>query len=390
MKKKIGIFTSSRSDYGLLYGVIKGIHESKEANLLLYVGGTHLLSDHGKTINQIKKDKFPIKRELDFLLSSDTTVGIAKSMGLALINAADAFKETKPDILVVLGDRFECMSICQAAMIAKIPIAHIHGGETSQGALDEAARHSITKMSHLHFTSTETYKHRVIQLGENPSRVFNVGAPGIDYIKSMKFLSLNELSESINFDLKDKPFMVVTYHPVTLLKNGGIQELHNLLNALKKYKNHNFLITAPNADTHNKLFLKYIKKFKALNDGRVCIVDSLGQNRYLSALKHCDLTIGNSSSNLIEAPSLKIPSVNIGLRQKGRISGETVIHSKTDKESIIQSIDLALSSKFRLKCTKAKNPYGDGSSSKKILKILLATSFDDLVFKEFYDVNINR
>ena len=384
--KKIAVFTGTRAEYGLLYWIIKGLAESEIAELQLYVGGMHLSPEFGKTIQQIEKDNFPISEKLEFLLSSDTAVGIAKSMGLALITAADSFERTKPDLLVVLGDRFESMAICQAAMVAQIPIAHIHGGETTEGLIDEAVRHSITKMSHLHFTATEEYRMRVIQLGEQPSHVFNYGAPGIDSIKRLDLLSLEDLSMSIEFDLVEFPYMVVTYHPVTLSSDGALDDLKQLLCTLRQYPNHKFLITYPNADTHGRALIYLLDEFKEEFPERVLLVRSLGQLRYLSALKYCELVIGNSSSGLIEVPTFKVPTINIGNRQKGRIAGGTVIQCDGDKKSISRAIDEAQSQSFRKKCYESKNPYGVGDSSEKILATLLSSELNGLVYKKFFDI----
>jgi UDP-N-acetyl-D-glucosamine 2-epimerase, UDP-hydrolysing len=342
--------------------------------------------EFGKTVDQIKSDGFPISEKLEFLLSSDTPVGIAKSMGLALICAADTIERTKPDLLVVLGDRYESMAICQAAMAAQVPIAHIHGGETTEGLIDEAVRHSITKMAHLHFTATEKYRQRVIQLGENSDNVFNVGAPGIDSIKALNLLCRKELSTSIGFKLENTPYMVVTYHPVTLSSDGAVEDLKQLLAALRQYPNYKFLITYPNADTHGRALIPLLDSFAKELEGRVLLIQSLGQLRYLSALQHCDLVIGNSSSGLIEAPTFKVPTINIGNRQKGRIAGDTVINCGGNEKSIVNAINKALSDVFREKCKLSKNPYGDGDSSSKIVKIIQNINLDGLVHKSFFDM----
>ncbi|NVC48652.1 UDP-N-acetylglucosamine 2-epimerase [Vibrio diabolicus] len=384
--KRIAVFTGTRAEYGLLYWIIKGLHESPSAELQLYVGGMHLSPEFGKTIEQIRSDGFPVAEKLEFLLSSDTPVGIAKSMGLALICAADALERTKPDLLVVLGDRFESMAICQAAMVAQIPIAHIHGGETTEGLIDEAVRHSITKMSHLHFTATEEYRQRVIQLGENPEHVFNVGAPGIDSIKELKLLSREELSKSIDFDVTDAPYMVVTYHPVTLSRDGAVEDLKQLLTTLRQFPDHKFLVTYPNADTHGRALIPLLDDFAKELQGRVLLIQSLGQLRYLSALKYSDLVIGNSSSGLIEVPTFKVPTVNIGNRQKGRMTGDTVISCEGDKSSILNAINVALSPEFKQRCLDSHNPYGKGDSSETILNIIQNTKLEGLVFKSFFDI----
>ncbi|MCK7459128.1 UDP-N-acetylglucosamine 2-epimerase [Idiomarina aminovorans] len=387
MKRRIAVFTGTRAEYGLLYWIIKGLKESSKVDLLLFAGGMHLSPEFGKTINQIENDGFKVTEQLEFLLSSDSPVGIAKSMGLAMISAADSFQRTKPDMLVVLGDRYEALAVCQAAMAAQIPIAHIHGGETTEGLIDEAVRHSITKMSHLHFTATEDYRKRVIQLGEPPATVYNFGAPGIDSIKKLKLLERNELSDAIEFNVLDTPFMVVTYHPVTLNKDGAINDFKNLLLTLEKCENFKFIITYPNADTFGRSLIVLLEEFKEKHPDKVLLTKSLGQLRYLSVLKHSELTIGNSSSGLIEAPSFRIPTVNIGDRQRGRVAGDTVINCEGDAESINKALDKALSSSFKEMCAQSKNPYGDGESSRKILNTLLNTDLDNLVYKKFYDLS---
>ena len=383
--RKIVVFTGTRAEYGLLYWIIKGLSDSADFELLLYVGGSHLSQKYGNTVRYIEDDGFAVNERLEFLDSSDTPTGIAKSMAAALVLASEAFQRDKPDLLVVLGDRFEVMAICQAAMLTCIPIAHIHGGEITEGLIDEAVRHSVTKMAHLHFTATDVYRNRVIQLGENPQNVFNVGAPGIDSIKSLKLLDCDALTSSLNFDVTGS-FLVVTYHPVTLNKDGALAALKNLLFVLSTYKNLKFVVTYPNADTHNQGLIAALEEFKKERSDQVLLVHSLGQLRYLSLLKHCEAVIGNSSSGLIEAPTFLKPTVNIGNRQDGRIFGGTVINCGEDIPSIIKALKRALSTEFREKCSIEKNPYGSGGSSKKIIDILKATSLDDLVIKKFYDV----
>ena len=382
--KKIAVFTGTRAEYGLLYWIIKGLDESTSLELQLYVGGTHLSSQFGNTVREIEQDGFPIINRLEFLVSSDTPTGIAKSMGLALMAASEAFQSNKPDLLIVLGDRFEVMAICQAAMLSCIPIAHIHGGEITEGLIDEAARHSITKMSHLHFTATKVYRDRVIQLGEMPEKVFNVGAPGLDSIKALPLLNKADLSSMIDFDVTGT-FIVVTYHPVTLDKNGAVDALKNLLNVLSTYTELKFIITYPNADTHNRRLIEILESFKDKYFDQVLLVQSLGQLRYLSLLKHCEVVVGNSSSGLIEAPAFKKPTVNIGRRQGGRIFGDTVINCDESISSIKAAIIKARSKSFNEKCALSQNPYGDGGSSKRILDVIDSMPLDNLIIKKFYD-----
>lgn len=384
--RKIAVFTGTRAEYGLLYWILKGLKYKSNCNLQLYVGGMHLSPEFGFTIDKIIEDGFKVDEKIEFLLSSDSAVGVSKSMGLALISASEVLERNKPDLLVLLGDRFESLALAQAAMLACIPIAHIHGGETTEGLIDEAIRHSITKMSHIHFTATEDYRKRVIQLGEQPSRVFNYGAPGIDSIINLPIMEREELASSIGFDISS-PYFMITYHPVTLDKTGGVESLVNLNKVLELYPNYKCVITYPNADTHGRKLIEVLNKYKDKYPERILLVQSLGQLRYLSLLKYCEAVIGNSSSGLIEAPTFNVPTVNIGNRQKGRIAGETVIQCGESFCEIKDAFELALSPKFIKACKLAKNPYGDGSSSNKIIDTLLSFSLKDIVVKSFYDCN---
>lgn len=384
--RKIAVFTGTRAEYGLLYWVMRGIADAKDLELQLYVGGMHLSQEFGYTVKQIEKDGFDIAERMEFLLSSDTPVGLSKSLALALMSAAEVLERNKPDIVVLLGDRFEALAVAQAAMLACIPIAHIHGGETTEGLIDEAVRHSITKMSHLHFAATDTYRQRIIQLGEHPCRVFNVGAPGIDNIVKMDFLSVKELSLSLNFDITDGYF-VVTYHPVTLTADGAPDALKNLLESLNRFPEYKCIVSYPNADTNGRKLIVLLEEYQKDHPDRVLLVQSLGQLRYLSLLKHCAAVIGNSSSGLIEAPTFHIPTINIGNRQAGRIAGGTVIQSEEDPDSIIRSINTAISAEFKLSCQNLSNPYGVGGSSEKIVNILRTYCLDDIVQKIFYDID---
>lgn len=387
--RKIAVFTGTRAEYGLLYWIIKYLNDSDDIDLQLLVGGMHLSPEFGYTVKQIEEDGFSVTERLEFLLSSDSAVAISKSMGLAIMTAAEAFERQKPDLLVLLGDRFESLAIAQAAMLARIPIAHIHGGETTEGLIDEAIRHSITKMSHLHFTATEEYRNRVIQLGENPKHVFNVGAPGIDSIVQLRLLSKSELEDSINFSL-DKPYFVITYHPVTLKEGGGHSALDSLLETLDLYPDYKAIISYPNADTDGRHLIKILDAYRDKNSDKVLLVRSLGQLRYLSALKHCVAVIGNSSSGLIEAPTFGVPTLNIGDRQKGRISGKTVVNCGESKKEIESGFKRILDPDFQTFCTMEENPYGLGNSSEKIVDKLITYPLEGLLGKSFYDIGLNK
>ena len=384
--RKIAVFTGTRAEYGLLYWIIKGLHESDQAELQLLVGGMHLSHEFGYTIKQIETDGFPIVERMEFLLSSDTSLGISKSMGLALISTAEVLQRQQPDLLVLLGDRFESLAVAQAAVVAGVPVVHLHGGETTEGAFDEAFRHAITKMSHFHFTSTEVYRQRVIQLGESPQRVFNVGAPGIDSIKHLALLKRDELSDVIGFNL-DTPFFLVTYHPVTLTSDGAQQALQNLLVALNQYPRHQLLITYPNADTHGRTLVELLDAYKSKNLQRVNLVHSLGQLRYLSAMKYCDAVLGNSSSGLIEAPAFGVPTLNIGDRQKGRIQGNSIVQCDNSQNDIELGLKKVMNVEFRKKCRLTVNPYGEGDASEKILQFLLTEQLGkNYLAKPFFDL----
>jgi UDP-hydrolysing UDP-N-acetyl-D-glucosamine 2-epimerase len=382
--RKIAVFTGSRAEYGLLYWIMKGLQLEKDIDFQLFVGGMHLSREFGFTVEQIEADGFNITDRLDFLLSSGSPEAIIKSMGLALICASDTFNRYRPDLLVILGDRFEAMSVAQAAMVLRIPIAHIHGGETTEGAVDEAVRHSISKMAHLHFTATEPYRMRVIQLGEHPDRVFNYGAPGIDSIKKLKLLDRKSLSNDLSFDL-NKPYFVITLHPVTLIDGGDLGALVNLISALNDYPDYKILISYPNADTYNGDFIRILDNFYQKNKNRVLLFKSLGQLRYLSALKHCKAVLGNSSSGLIEAPSFGVPTLNIGVRQKGRIAGATVVNCNSSQSSILTGLRKILSPKHIERCTREANPYGTGNASEKIVSKLILHPLDELLNKQFFD-----
>lgn len=368
--RKIAVFTGTRAEYGLLYWLLKDIQADTELSLQLLVTGMHLSPEFGNTYTQIEADGFKIDEKVEILLSSDTPVGIAKSMGLGVLGFTDALDRLKPDCLIVLGDRFEALAIAQVAMVMRVPIVHLHGGEITEGAYDDSFRHAITKLSHLHFTSTEEYRNRVIQLGEKPENVFNVGAIGLDYLQRSSLLTLDELSDSLSFKL-NKPYFVVTYHPVTLADEDPAKSFLELLSALDEFKEHQIIITYPNADDGGRKIIPLIEKYgKQQQSERVLVIPSLGQKRYLSAIRYAELVIGNSSSGIIEVPSFNIPTVNIGMRQKGRLAANSVFHCSVKKDDICESIKKAIVYKYEKIGNKIVNPYGDGNTSGKILSIL--------------------
>lgn len=386
MKKKICVITGTRAEYGLLKPLIEKIDKDDELQLQLIVTGMHLSPEFGLTYRQIEEDDYNISEKLEILLSSDTAVGISKSMGLAMISFSECYERLKPDMIVVLGDRYEIFSAVTAASIAKIPVAHLHGGETTEGAFDEAFRHSITKMSYLHFTSTKEYRKRVIQLGEHPSRVFNVGAIGIENIKNMKLLSKKELEKDMNFTFGEKTALV-TYHPVTLEKNNSRDQFQNLLDALDEIDDLKIIFTKANADTDGRIINNMIDEYVSKNKNKAIAFTSMGQLRYLSAMKYADAVVGNSSSGIIEAPTFKVPTINIGDRQKGRIQAKSVINCYPHKADILAALNKAFSNKFKDEIRDVINPYGDGNVSTKIIyqvKSFLHKEID--LKKKFYDI----
>lgn len=382
--KKICVVTGTRAEYGLLYWLLKEIEADKELQLQVIVTGMHLSPEFGLTYQTIEKE-FKINKKIEMLLSSDTSVGISKSMGLAQISFAESYDELKPDIVIVLGDRYEIFSATSAAMIARIPIAHIHGGEKTEGAFDESIRHSITKMSHLHFTATNEYKNRVIQLGEHPSRVFNVGGMGIENIKRLKLLSKDEFEKSIEFKLNSKNILV-TFHPVTLENSTAKEQFQQLLDAIDELEDTNIIFTKANSDTDGRVINQMIDEYVTKNSHKSIVFTSLGQLRYLSALQYVDAVVGNSSSGLAEAPSFKIGTINIGDRQKGRIKASSVIDCEPNKDSILKSFEKLYSKEFQETLKTTLNPYGDGYASKRIVEILKNVDLKNILKKSFYDL----
>lgn len=383
-KRKVCVVTGTRAEYGLLYWLLKEIEADKEFELQLIVTGMHLSPEFGLTYKEIEKE-FKIDKKIEMLLSSDTSVSISKSMGLAQISFAEAYDELKPDIVVVLGDRYEIFSATSAAMIARIPIVHLHGGETTEGAFDESIRHSITKISHLHFTATEEYRNRVIQLGEYPSRVFNVGGLGIENIKRLKLLTKEEFEKSIEFKLNKKNILV-TFHPVTLENSTAQEQFQELLDVIDELKETNIIFTKANSDTDGRIINQMIDEYVTKNFEKSVQFTSLGQLRYLSALQFVDAVVGNSSSGLLEVPSFKIGTINIGDRQKGRIKADSVIDCSANKTDIEKAFERLYSKEFQNSLLTVQTPYGDGCASKKIIEALKNIDFKNILKKSFYDI----
>lgn len=380
--RKIAVFTGTRAEYGLLYWLMKDIQAHSELSLQLMVGAMHLSPEFGNTWQAIVDDGFAIDAKIEMLLSSDSRVGIAKSMGLGTIGMADALERLAPDALVILGDRFEALSAAQAALVMDIPIVHIHGGEVTEGAYDNAIRHAITKMASLHCVAAAPYRRRVIQMGEKPERVLNVGALGLDHLARSPRMSRQALAESLSFSL-DAPYLLVTYHPVTLADEPPLESFKALLKALDRWPGHRVVLTYPNADNGGRAIIPLLEEYAARQPERVLAIPSLGAQRYLSAVAEAVAVVGNSSSGLIEVPSFGVPTLNIGQRQGGRLAAESVLHCAADEEAIDSGIRQALSPSFREICRHARNPYGQGDAAEKIVDALLMQPLETL--KSFHD-----
>lgn len=388
-KRKICVVTGTRAEYGLLYWLMKEIEADAELELQLIVTGMHLSPEFGLTYKEIEKE-FSIDEKIDIDLSDDTPLGIANSMALMQVGTTKALSKLQPDLLVLLGDRYEIFSAASAALISTIPIVHIHGGETTEGAYDEAFRHSITKMSHLHFTATDAYKNRVIQLGEEPQRVFNVGGMGIESIKRLQLLSKEAFEESIDFKLNKKNILI-TFHPVTLEVATAKEQFSSLLEAIDELKETNIIFTKANSDTDGKVINQMIDEYVTHNPHKSIAFTSLGQLRYLSALQFIDAVVGNSSSGLLEAPSFKIGTINIGDRQKGRVKAQSVIDAQATKLSITQAFDKLYTTEFQELLGNVTNPYESQTyPSKTIVQVLKQHNIKSIMKKKFYNMEKNH
>lgn len=377
MKRKICVVTGTRAEYGMLSNVMKLIQEDSEFELQLIATGMHLSYEFGLTYKQIEADGFQINEKVEMLLSADTSTAVVKSIGLATIGFADAYKRLNPELIIILGDRFEMLAAAQTALIMQIPIAHIHGGECTFGAYDDAIRHSITKMATWHFTSTEGHRKRVIQLGEFPERVFNVGAIGIDHTLQLNLMDRSTIYKELTIN-EDKPFFLITYHPET---NGDFIGINILLEALASYQyDYHFVFTKSNADNGGREINEQLQEYVFANKENTRLYDSLGQVRYLSAVKAATLVIGNSSSGLIEVPYLKTPTINCGDRQKGRERPASVIDCDLSIKSIKSAIDYALTNEIMY-----EKLFGEGLTANKIYEQLKSIS-NYKVQKEFYDL----
>ena len=383
IRRKICVVTGSRAEYGLLYWLLKDIAADSTLDLQIIATGMHLSPEFGLTYRQIELDGFNIDAKVEMLLSADTSVAVTKSLGLGVIGFAEALDRLSPDIVVVLGDRFEILAAAQAAMLERLPLAHIHGGETSEGAYDEGMRHAISKMAHWHFVAAEPYRQRVVQLGEDPQRVFNVGAPGLDHLTRTPLLSRDDLEQSLAMRLS-WPLLLVTYHPVTLGERTPEGAMEELLAALRDLEDACVVFTCPNADTGGRALRQVIDRFVGSHPHRMRAFASLGQLRYLSLMRQADVIVGNSSSGLIEAPGLKKATVNIGDRQKGRLKASSVIDAPEKCAEISAAISRALSTEFREQLPETRSLYGVGDASAAIARQLKGTL--PTIQKPFFDI----
>lgn len=384
--KRIVVLTATRAEYGLLSPIIKKLNKIVSLDVKVVVTGTHLSREFGMTVEEIRNDGIEIDKEIDILMSADTPVAISKTMGLALMGFGDYFCDCKPDALMVLGDRYETLAVCAAALIARIPIIHLYGGEATIGLIDEAVRNAITKMSYLHFTSTEKYKSRVIQMGEYPERVFCVGAMGVENAINTNLYAKKELLQMLGCN-ENIDYAVMTYHPVTLAKNDSKQSVYEILKAIEYYPNLQFICTKANADMEGRKINEILEKYEEDHDN-FYLFDSLGEKRYLSSLKYAKFVIGNSSSGIIEAPSFGIPTINIGKRQEGRIQAESIINCNCNTESIRNAINIALSETMQAQIKYIQNPYEKRNTSDQIVAITTDFLINGklCVEKKFYDI----
>lgn len=385
--RKVCVVTATRAEYGLLKCLLEDINLDDVLQLQIISTGTHLSPEFGLTNQQIEADGFHVDKKIEILLSSDTAIGVSKSMGLAQISFAEAFDEIKPDVVLVLGDRYELIPIVTAANIARIPVAHLSGGELTEGAIDELIRHAITKLSQLHFTAMDEYSKRVIQMGEQPKRVFNVGEVGLDNLQRMTLLSQEEFELSIDRSLKSKN-LLITYHPETTQDIKEIKtDFEKILDALNEIEDTLLIFTKANADVGGRLINKMIDDYVAENTDKAIAFTSLGQLRYLSALQYVDAVVGNSSSGIVEAPSFKVATINIGDRQKGRVRAQSTLDVNVCKNEIEQALRTSYSKEFKELLNTIVNPYGQGNSSKKVVEVLKTVELKNLKSKLFYDID---
>lgn len=386
MTRRVCVVTGTRAEYGLLRGVLRGLRDADDVTLQLVVTGMHLSPEFGSTWREIAADGFDIDARVEMLLSTDTATGVSKAMGLGLIGFGEAFDRLRPDLVVVLGDRFEIFAAAAAALVAGVPLAHLHGGETTEGAFDESLRHAVTKMAHLHFVAAEPYRRRVVQLGEDPARVFLVGGLGVDAIAGLDLLNRIALETSLDFTLGTRN-LLVTFHPPTLDGETAAAQMAALLAALEDRPDTHLIFTMPNADTGGRGLAAQVDAFVATHPNARAYA-SLGQLRYLSCLQFVDGVVGNSSSGLAEAPSFHIGTVDIGDRQRGRLRAASVINCPPERVEISAAIDRLYDPAFRATLAAVENPYGNGGAAAKIVAVLRDHPLDRLLKKHFHDLDV--
>ena len=383
--KKICVVTGTRAEFGIMCRLMREIQAHPDLQLQIIATNMHLSPEYGLTYREIEASGFTIDKKVHMLLSADTANATAKSVGLATLGFADAFEDLQPDMLLVLGDRYEILAAASAALFYKIPIVHLHGGEITEGAYDDCIRHAVSKLSHLHFTATEEYRQRVIQLGESPERVFNVGALGVENIHRVSLLSKQELEQSIGFEFGDKCLMV-TYHPVTLEKNDAREQTQNLLQALDSFPDYKIIFTLPNSDTDGRVIAEMIKSYALARPSRVVVYTSLGMVRYLSALQYVTAVVGNSSSGIIEVPSFGIPTLDIGSRQKGRAAATSVLRCSPSQEDIVAGLNTILSERFCADAKTCSNPYDCDGTTAAIIEQIVSADTENLLIKHFHNI----
>ncbi|MEC5396305.1 UDP-N-acetylglucosamine 2-epimerase [Uliginosibacterium sp. H1] len=388
--RKIAVVTATRAEYGLLYWLMKALQADPAVALQVIVSGAHLSDRHGLTVQQIEADGFDIAARVVMDLGDDSPAGVTRSLGHATIGFAEALQRLQPDLMVILGDRYELLAAAQAALLARVPVAHIHGGETTEGAVDDAVRHALTKLSHLHFVAAEDFRRRVIQMGEAPERVFVVGATGLDNIAQLPLLGEGELAAQLDFPLHDAaqtaaPCFLVTYHPVTLGEDSAA-DCRALLAALEGFPGARIILTGANADPGREAVERELEAFAAARPDRVLLRASLGQLRYLSAMRWADVVVGNSSSGLLEAPAIGTPSVNVGERQRGRPCAPSVISCAATTEAIRDAVTQALSPAHRAIAAQRETPYGTPGAAQRIADVLRMQSLQGVVVKHFHDL----
>lgn len=383
--RTICVVTGSRAEYGILSGLIGQLAQDDEVRLQLVATGMHLMPEFGLTYRAIEADGFRIDRKVEMMVAGDSPMGMAKSVGLGLLAFTDTFDALQPDVVVVLGDRFEMLAVAQAAFLTGFPVAHISGGEVTEGAIDDAVRHAITKLSRYHFVAAEAYRQRVIQLGEEPQRVFDVGDPGLDNVARLPLLDRAALSAELGLEAA-RPFLLVTHHPVTLGEEPVEPAMQALLDALDARPDHQVVITKPNADAGGRALSLMVDAYAQANAGRVFAFTSLGQLRYLSAMRHCAAVVGNSSSGIVEAPAMHRPTVNIGRRQDGRLKATSIIDCANDRAAIGVALERALSAPFQASVTQTVSLYGKGDASTRIREILKQVPLVRRQRKRFYDL----